>query len=254
MKTRVQPKLWAVWCCLALALTGWAAVPPAEPKALDDAVAGKSLAVELSTTRPTSDTLFRGTLHVRHRDRSVTRIPITTRLVLEGESWATFYEVTTTNQQETLVVRHRTGGAAEYLHGSRLLTATNEMILASLPAEKLWTPFASSDFAPGDLGMEFLRWPRQVLLRNETRKNTQCHVLESRPAGPTAYTRVVCWVDIESHGVVMAEAYGPQNQRLKEFEVNSFKKIDGQWQLQEMEMRSGPERSRTLFQFDLQEK
>ena len=48
-------------------------------------------------------------------------------------------------------------------------------------------------------------------------------------------------------GVIMAEAYDPQNRRLKEFEVKSVKND----QVQEMEMRNLRTRSRTLLEFDV---
>jgi hypothetical protein len=114
--------------------------------------------------------------------------------------------------------------------------------------------FAQSDFLFGDLGLEFLRWPEQRVLKSEMKMSRSCKVLESKP-GPAAhslgYGRVVAWIDNETGGVIQAEAYDPRGKLLKEFELNSFEKINGRWQLQEMEMRNAQAKSRTRLTFDV---
>jgi hypothetical protein len=63
---------------------------------------------------------------------------------------------------------------------------------------------------------------------------------------------VLSWIDFETDGVVMAEAYSPSGELLKEFEIKSFKKDSGgHWQLEEMEIRSVKSRSRTWMTFDV---
>jgi hypothetical protein len=62
---------------------------------------------------------------------------------------------------------------------------------------------------------------------------------------------VVSWTDEESGGIVQAQAYDFNNKLLKEFAPKSFKKVNGQWELQEMEIYNDQTRSRTRILFDL---
>jgi hypothetical protein len=113
--------------------------------------------------------------------------------------------------------------------------------------------FAGSDFWLGDLGLEFLYWPVQRLLMKDMRRGQSCNVLESRnpdaPAG--GYARIVSWLDIDTGGIVFAEAFDADDRRIKEFIPKSFKKVDGEWHLQEMRIEDLRSRSRTTIRFDV---
>lgn len=78
-------------------------------------------------------------------------------------------------------------------------------------------------------------------------------LLESTNPDPSinGYSRVLSWIDKETGGILQAEAYDIHGKPLKEFEPKSFKKVDGQWQLQEMEIRNVQTGSRTRLEFDL---
>jgi hypothetical protein len=117
----------------------------------------------------------------------------------------------------------------------------------------IMTPFAGSDFWLADLGLEFFHWPDQKILKHEIRRGRACKVLESTNPSPSTngYARVVSWIDNESGGIVQAEAYDFKNKLLKEFAPKSFKKMNGQWELQEMEIRNVQTGSRTRLEFDL---
>ena len=104
-----------------------------------------------------------------------------------------------------------------------------------------------------DLGLEFFHWPQQKILRKENKRSRGCMVLESTNPNPSAngYSRVVSWIDEESGGIVHAEAFDARNKLLKEFDPKSFKKVNGQWELQEMEIRNVQTGSRSRIEFDL---
>jgi len=105
----------------------------------------------------------------------------------------------------------------------------------------------------GDLGLEFLHWPKQLLLKHELRRSQSCDVLESTNPNPApgAYARVVSWIDIDSGGIVHADAYDFKNELLKQFDPKELKKVRGQWQLEEMEIRNRQTGSRTRIELDL---
>ena len=54
-------------------------------------------------------------------------------------------------------------------------------------------------------------------------------------------------------GIVRAELYDSKDKLLKIFEPKSFKKINGQWYLKEMEMRNEQSNSRTSIIFELEQ-
>ncbi len=117
----------------------------------------------------------------------------------------------------------------------------------------IMTPFAGSDFWAVDLGLEFLHWPAQKILRGDTARGRLCNVLESTNPNPSTsgYSRVLCWIDNESLGIVKAEAYDAKGKLLKEFLPKDIKKVDGQWQVGSMEIDNVQTGSRTKLEFDL---
>ena len=239
--------LTALFCLFAFTHSARTADITTPTPLLNDPVAGLALAADVRDARPAANTELHGLLKIRRRDGSTTNVPIVSRIVLADKSWQAIYQGGPTNQGETLIVTRAAGAPTEYRY------AQQGAAPAPLAAADLWQPFAGSDFSLGDLGLEFFHWPKQTLVQNEMRKNFPCHVLESRPAVTNAYGRVLTWVEVETGGVVMAEAYDARNKPLKEFEVKRFKKVNDQWQLQEMEMRNLKDRSRTLLQFDVSE-
>ena len=62
---------------------------------------------------------------------------------------------------------------------------------------------------------------------------------------------MVSWIDEDSLGIVMADAYDAQGKLLKEFYPKDVKKVKGQWQVQSMEMDNVQTGSRTRLEFDL---
>jgi hypothetical protein len=114
-------------------------------------------------------------------------------------------------------------------------------------------PFAGSDFWLADLGLEFLHWPGQKILRGDTARGRLCKVLESTNPNPSpnGYSRVLSWIDNETPGIVEAKAYDAQNKLLKEFYPKDIKKVNGQWQVGSMEIDNDQTRSRTWLEFNL---
>ena len=102
--------------------------------------------------------------------------------------------------------------------------------------------------------LEFLFWPKQTVLRRERRKSRLCHVLESRNPAPSDghYHRVISWVDVETDGIVLADAFQKGTRPVKRFSVKGLSKIDGRWQVDELEMRNLKTGSRSRLRFHLE--
>src|ERR1041385_7615442 len=210
---------------------------PAEAR-LSDAEAqraGQSLAAELRSLRPSQSAGFGGVLKIRDAQGRPRQVPFTSRITAGETSWTADYDTArTTNQAaEKLRIIHRGSQPNQYFYARAPADG-----LQSLTSEQAAIPFAGSDFYLTDLGLDFFHWPQQRLVKKEMRKGRPCQVLSSQPspgAGTNAYARVLSWIDTETGGLLLAEAYGPGDRLRKEFEVKSFKKVDGQWQLHRSE-------------------
>lgn len=236
-------------CCGLLA----AGAPVAS--AAPDPAAGQALAADLCAISPEEPVEMTGKVTIRQRGLPTREIPFLFKVIPGQPRWTSIYQTLAgdTNLPPRQLLIHRSAdGPNEYVlvtaaPGSQTLNQTNTAIA---PTEA----FAGSDFFIGDLGLEFLRWRDQKLLRKEMTMSRPCRVLESRPGPGEAslgYSRVVSWIDNETGGILRAQAYDAAGKLLKEFELNSFKKVSGQYRLEEMEMRNVQTRSRTRLIFDV---
>lgn len=223
--------------------------------AAPDPAAGQALAADLCALSPEEPVAMTGKVSIRQRGQATREIPFLFKVIPGQPRWTSLYQTLAgdTNSPPRQLLIHRSPNAAnQYVlvtpdPGGHTFTHTNTHIA---PTEI----FAGSDFCIGDLGLEFLRWREQKLLRKEMTMSRPCRVLESRPGPDDAslgYSRVVSWIDNETGGILRAQAYDAAGKLLKEFELNSFKKVAGQYHLEEMEMRNVQTRSRTRLIFDV---
>ncbi len=214
---------------------------------------GRALAADLKLLRPIEGN---GVLRLRNpAGKWFAEIPVRLRFIEQGDSWQSIYEAFTPEglPAETLVVTGGLGRPNQYQHA---------VAPATLGAPKSGTesnvPFASSEFWLTDLGLEFLHWPSQQIVKREMRKGRACRVLESVNPNPgQGYARVRSWVDSEHQTILRAEAYDAAGKTLKEFSIGSFKKVPDasgkkRWQLKSMEIRNERNDARTRLEFDLE--
>ncbi len=220
--------------------------PPSQPITLspEEAVKqGRALAAEIVAQKPSENTTNSGVMTIRDENNHRTQVPVRFEVVATPTNWFSRYRSGHTD----LTVFH--DGANPNLY--RL--ATSDGKAKTLSGNQAVVPFEGSDFSISDLGLEFFHWPEQRLTKKEMKRSRSCQVLESinpQPA-PGTYSRVVSWVDNESHGIVMAQAYDAQGKEVKEFIPKKVKKVEGQWQLQEMEIDNDQTGSSTRVDFDL---
>lgn len=225
--------------------------PVPQPKPLDAAEAaqkGRELVTEILSRRPVQNSTNDGVLKIRDAKGQRTEMSVRFEVTLSETNasvWSSGYETTNANHLTRLTVFHASDQPQFYhyhLIGSSLSRANNGSMF----------PFADSDFGLTDLALEFFYWPEQRILKSELRKTRLCRVLESINPWPTtnAYSRVVSWIDDESRGILHAEAYDTQNKLLKEFDTKKFKKVNGEWQLEQMEISNVQTRSRSQIEFN----
>ena len=216
----------------------------------------RALVADMLAQRPEQNTTNTGQARIRDAAGNEREIPMRFEITATPTNWASVYE--TLPQAggpggERLTVIHATGQPNQYLLASTTGAGTNAAPRELTPAQTM-IPFAGSDFWIADLGLEFLHWPRQRLLKKEMRHSKSCDVLESVNPHPVpgGYARVVSWIMIgDPHGIIHADAYDAQGQILKRFDPANVEKIQGEYQLEEIEMRNPKAGTRTWIKFNL---
>ncbi|MBU6410602.1 MAG: outer membrane lipoprotein-sorting protein [Verrucomicrobia bacterium] len=241
---RLIPISAAIYCA---ALAATAAVPSSTA-----AIQGGDLARRLCEIRPDHDVTNVAVLQIQPLNHGEVSIPLICEAVVTLTNWSNVYiagAAAPTNSSFTiLTITHSDAGANRY---STVFNNSSHAFSTADPE----TPLAGSDFSAADLGLEFCHWPDQTVLRKEFARGRGCLVLQSvNPRTPArGYSRVVSWIDEKTLGIVEARAYDRQGRLLKIFEPKSFKKIKGQWELQDMEMRNVQTHSRTWIKFKLKQ-
>lgn len=222
---------------------------------------GQQIAALLRAQAPAEASESRGRLRVRDADRKRLEIPLRITTVPGQREWVIVYEVPATPDHPgvRLTVIQAVDQPPRYLHQTNLVSgaaAPGGAPAASVAGDQAMVPFAGTDFWLADLGRDFLYWPEQRLVSDvkiKMRKGVACKVLDSvRPESSGAgYRRVRSWVAVENGGLVYAEAYDPQDRLLKVFEVSGYKKVEGQWHVDELKIRDLRRDSLTRLELDV---
>jgi hypothetical protein len=178
-------------------------------------------------------------------------IPLRVQVSTSPMSWESSYSTSSNRDYTaTLVVTHFPDRPSAYkvANINRPPTDTNEFI--PLTGDEILAPFARSDFAIADLGLEFFWWPQQKVLKKEVHRSCGCTVLESTNPSTNGYSRIVSWIDTESLGIVEAYAYDARGKQLKDFYPKDLKKVNGQYQVQTMVMENTQTGTRTRLEFE----
>ena len=225
----------------------------------DAEVQGRQLVQHLLDQRPTENYTNTGVLHIRGAHGKTTEVPVRVEIKVTATNWSATYEAAVgTNRLASLYIAHEADRRVEYYYRTNLVLGAIPILSPLFRSPKLaagetMTAFAGSDFWIADLGLEFLQWPQQKLVKKEVKRSQGCSVLESVNPNPAAhdYARVVSWIDSENGGIVQAFAYDAQDQLLKEFYPENFKKVNGEWRVGKMEMDNDQSKSSTILKFDL---
>jgi len=231
----------------------------ADPPAPGDPVAGLALAEQIRNALPEEGSEVKGTLIIRANGQT-RNVPVVCRVVLRDGAWETDYETAATaaGGAEQLVVIHRTNAPSQYLYARAPVPSAPLPKPAPItPAEAAATPLAGSDFSAADLGLDFLHWPQQRQLKgNEMRLGQPCYVLESIDPEAKSIAHVKSYIDKESGGLLIAYGYDTTEHEVKEFSLggSSFKKVNGHYRLEKMDIRDLKKHSHTVLKFDMQDK
>ncbi len=205
-------------------------------------IQGRQLAQQLCEAQPAENLTNTGHLLIRHKDSPRVDLPFQFRVIAGPSNWQATYETIGESYHVKFLIIHDAGR-------NQFFEIRNDEKLMVEPT----MPFAGSDFSLGDLGLEFFHWPQQKVLKKEFHRQCGCTVLESTNPNPSAngYSRVVSWIDAESHGIVEADAYDVSGKKIKNFYPKNLKKVNGQYQVETMIIKNLQTESTTRLEFDL---
>jgi hypothetical protein len=220
-----------------------------------DEAGGRALAEQIRSAMPEEDSEIHGVFLVS-AGKTRNRIPVVCEVKRHEGTWETIYqaEATALAGAERLAIIHSTNGPSRYFYARAAKPGGPLPEPAPVLPAAMEGPFAGSDFSLGDLGLEFLHWPGQCELKGEMRLGRPCYVLESTHAQPGGIARVKSWIDKESLGPLVAEAYDSEGREIKEFSLDSksFKKdARGHWQVEEMTIENLKTHSHTDLKLDM---
>ncbi|HEY8241421.1 MAG TPA: outer membrane lipoprotein-sorting protein [Kiritimatiellia bacterium] len=121
--------------------------------------------------------------------------------------------------------------------------------LAATAVPELSAPVRGTDISWMDLSLSFLWWPDGTTVGAEEVRSRACYVVDApAPGGVFAGCKGArLWIDPQIHILLRADAYGTDGNVMRRMEVKSFKKINGRWVIQNIEIESYPSRHRTVL-------
>jgi hypothetical protein len=229
--------------------------PPLEPA--EGARQARALLKNLLSQRPVQGSTNTGVLKIRPTGANQRDVPVRFEIIPGPTNWLNTYETlrTTNSSGVKLTIVHLDNQSNQYRLETIPSSDPPHVASQSLAGNALMVPFSGSDFWIADLGLEFLHWPEQRVLKKQMRKGLFCDVLQSinPQPGPKGYARVLSWIAVNRPDdivIVHAEAYDSRDKLLKEFDPKKVEKVDGVWQLEEMEIRNRQTGSRTKIEFN----
>jgi len=242
-------------------LLGWqvaSSAAAAATNALSETeIQGRTLAQQLLAQSPISNLVQTATLNIRLGPGKRREIPLRIQTRVNESGWQMIYETSALSNRMRLVVAHEPGQPNRYELWDDLPEsgAVDGRPPTVLTGSQLMTPLADSDFWVADLGQEFFHWPGQKLLKKVIYNSRACSVLESTKPDPATagYSRVLSWIDSENGGILYAEAYDVKGNKLKEFQTKKLKKVNGQWQVAELEIENDQTGTNTRLEFNLKQ-
>jgi hypothetical protein len=203
--------IWGASLLFALsACLGQKTPPLSNPEKIDSNLfdpEARQLVRDIISQTPAEKRSWAGLLKIRDGDGRRSEISLTYTIVPEERGWLGIYEARSTPWRgaERLVIVHRDHQPNEYIHSPAGGPGEAPKQAVTLRGDRAAIPFAGSDYWLSDLGMEFLHWPEQRLVRDakiKMRLSRPCKVIEaSIPTPPPAA------IDASFHGSTRKAAH-----------------------------------------------
>ena len=214
-----------------------------------DQIAGRALVEKILARWPAQNFTNTGTLQIRDGSGHRSSVAVACETQVTGTNWLNRYIATpeaASNGPAIFVAVHSGTEPNAYAFSGA------EAAAAPPAASRIAAPFAGSDFWLCDLGLDFFHWPGQKVVKKEFHRQCPCTVLESTNPHPRPglYSRVVCWIDNDSLGIVEAYAYDYDGRQLKNFYPKKLEKVNGEYQVGSMVMENLQTDSKSVLEFE----
>jgi hypothetical protein len=244
----------ALFAVASIMLTALAATAQTTNTLSDAEIQGRQLAQRLLEMRPSTNAFQVGIINIRNEKGISTNLSLQVGISVSAGGWSSSYTAALAGGgSELLTIIHADKSTNSYSLYDCFDGWGGDCDMGRHLSVAEDTSFTHSDFWAYDLGLEFLYWPVQKILHGDTARGRLCKVLESTNPNPSphGYSHVDSWIDNETPGILHAEAYDASGKLLKLFDPKSFMKVNGQWEVQDMEIRNVQTGSRTRLEFDL---
>jgi hypothetical protein len=106
-----------------------------------------------------------------------------------------------------------------------------------------------TDFTWGDLSLDFLWWPNGTIAGHEKKKTRHCTIVDipAPPQNTQTCAGIRLWIDPEINMLLQADVYGPDEKLLRRMAVKSFKRVNGEYTLQDVNIYTYPSRHKTML-------
>lgn len=209
---------------------------------------GKDLARYMVQNPWFQDGLLNAKLRIQTHSNKKQEVPVTLLFQSRQGNWSLSCSFPDHERRHRLFLNRDAMGTTAFQS-----SATAEALPVPLSEGEWFQGVAGSGFSPFELSLGFLDWNSQKIETTELRRGQSCYVLLSQP-GETdrkgGWRSVRSWIDKDTLGVVYAEVHGDGGKRLKIFKPNEFKKINGTWQVTELEMRDLLSKERSYLTFE----
>lgn len=239
---------------VACGLTVWVNAEDEQPMIDESAspeVQGQQLATIIRSQVPIENYQTQGTLTVRSAKGQRQEYKISSLVYASpSHTWTNIFQIADLKgviKSEYLIVRHPEKENVYFRTISKVDTQGQTLI------ERLKDPFipiGNSDFMMGDMGFEFLFWPKQVVVRQQIRSGRTTYMLESSQVNPEVYSKIICWVDKKTLGPMRAEAYDKKGELIKIFTVGGIKEINGEKVISRFDMENLQSRFFSRIEFN----
>ncbi len=120
---------------------------------------------------------------------------------------------------------------------------------AASPAPVLGARIRDTALSWMDLTLGFLWWNGGSIIGREESRGQLCYVLDRRAPATEAssYASVRMWIDTRVSMLLQAEGYDKLGDRVRLLSVKSFKKINDEWMIKDLEVEDTPAGSKTIL-------
>lgn len=230
--------LFSVFCLSAIAQTNDNDMAPT--KAVAELPGVNELMANLLARLPSKPITLTGELVTTSEKDTKTQLNIIIQLRYPQDATYTLYDALGKSLEQLTVHRNKGITTYRYLSGDPLAPAA---------APALATRIQNTALSWMDLTLGFLWWNGGKIIGRVEARGQPCYLLDRRsPQDEMApYARVQLWVDTRISMLIQADGYDKMENLSRRLSIKSFKKINHEWMVKDLEVEDLNQHSTTLL-------